>query len=275
MWVALGRIAGGIAIFALLAFSPEPARAQAPPEISEALSLAGMDAALDQVPGLIKAQVETRQEDLSSGLAGELERAMLEAFSPALLKADARATLAAQYEPGEFDQGLLWLRSPLGRRIVGLEIAAGKDENQAAMGEWIESIPRNPPSKDRIILVADVVRASDSLTIVIETIVLVAEPILQTLNAAAAEDEKRSPDEIRLLLGVMRDRLEDPMGRQMLLRSLYTYREASDEELSNYAAFLRSEAGQGLYQALNASVIAVLERAGGRFAESFGSVHAR
>jgi len=273
------KMAAGMAAFAVLGavpgLAPRPAaRAGDAPRaaVSEVMVLAGIDAALDQFPSLIQTQIEARRQDLAPEVAARLERALQDAFKPALLKGDAREMLAAHFQPEVFAEGLPWLRSPLGRRITQLEIDSGKDENQAALGEWVENLPQHPPPKDRIILVADVVRSTDTLTTVIEMIVLVAEPILQTLNAAADEAERRSQEELAVLLNAMRENLGDPIGRQLLLRGMYTYRDVSDADLTAYTAFLRSEAGGALYQALNAGMIAAMEQAGQRFGNSFPSV---
>lgn len=243
-----------------------------PPEVAEVLELAGIDAALEQIPGLVMAQIESRRADMPPGVAGKLEHAMLEAFKPALLKADARAALGGMYEPGLFAQGLVWLRAPLGKRITQFEVDAGKDENQEALGAWVENLMQNAPPKDRIILVADVVRSTDTLATVIDMIVLVAEPIVQTLNALEPVEKQRSQDAIRTVLTSMRNSLEQPMGRQLLVRGMYTYRELSDAEIVSYIQFLRSPAGQGLYKGLNASMLAAIEQAGARFADGFEAV---
>lgn len=271
-WRRWAGLALTLAALSLTLAGTAHAQEPAPPEVAEVMVLSGIDAALEQIPALVTAQIESRRPDLPPRVAEKLERALLDAFKPALLKADARAALAGMYEREMFAQGLAWLRAPLGRRITQVEIDAGKEENQGALGAWVEDLMRHAPPKDRIILVADVVRSTDTLATVIEMIVLVAEPILQTLNALKPAEEQRSQEEIRIVLTSMRNSLEQPMGRELLIRSLYTYRDVGDEELKEYGKFLRSPAGQGLYKALNASMLAAIEQAGGRFADGFEAV---
>jgi hypothetical protein len=241
-------------------------------EVSEVMVLGGIDIALDQIPDLIAVQINSRRDQLDPAVVQRMESAMLEAYAPALLKADARVGVSQHYDAQVFEKARLWLRSPIGVAFTAMEIEAGKEENHAKLVQFVESLPTNPPTRERLVLVSNIIRATETLKTVIDMLVIVAEPILHTVNALAPPEEQRNPDQVEAMLAVMRDNLEEPMGKQIMIRSLFTYRDATEEQLTVYFSFLKSEEGQALYTALNTGIVVALENASERFAADLEQV---
>jgi hypothetical protein len=206
--------------------------------------------------------VEQRGQRLPPDLKVWLKVNLAELFSAERMRDAVAAEMVRTYDAAHIAAVLAWLRSPEGRKMTGLEIAAGGAEIQPQVDAYAETLETSPPKAERIEQIARMSRATESLEAGIEAITLLTLPLLYALNAISDPEHRATADAITEVLEQMRERLREPLAQQVMLRALYTYRSVGDTELERYVEFLESEAGRHLYAGYNLGLLGAMFAAG-------------
>jgi len=281
--MAAALLIAGIAL-PIAAMAEREARAQSPPprpaaesqppagtgpdappreaRVREAMALAGIDTQLEQVPEVALAQVEQRKERIPADLALWLSENLAELFSAKRMRDAVAEEMARTYDAARMAQVLDWLRSPLGRKMTELEIAAGGTAAQPRIDAYAETLNQSPPSPARLEQIGRMTRATESVEAGIEAITLLTLPMFYAINALSAPESRASAEAIAAAVDEIRQRLREPLAQQVVLRALYTYQAIGDGEMERYVEFLESDAGRHLYAGYNLGLLGALFAAG-------------
>jgi hypothetical protein len=176
-------------------------------------------------------------------LVSAMSAAVPRAFAPARLEAVMISELTRKLAPGDIEEVLKWLNSPLGQKCTRLEEAASTPAVQADMQNYAARLKASPPTPERLKVLREfdsAVKATDSaVDMALNTQVALALAVIATfpkeqqmpLDAVAREMEKNRPA------------LEANVRSQVLISHLYTYRSLSDDEIRLYTEFAKSPAG--------------------------------
>ena len=187
-------------------------------------------------------------------LAGiEVDASTQAALTHALAEVDAqkiaRDYIMSSEADAQLQQTLSFLESPLGHKITDAESAASAPEAQQAMHAHSLQMAQTPPPKERNELIDQLVKEahmSESVLLLMERLVLMPGDL--AVHLANTEKASSFKQELDQEWGNMRPALMLQFEQLVSMSAHYSYRELSNDELSQYIAFLSKPQGQAYWQ---------------------------
>src|SRR4030095_10689678 len=154
-----------------------------------------------------------------------------------------------------------WLRSPLGRKIVALEIATSEPGAEQKVAEYGAALKANPPTNHRIDLIQRLNWATAATEISADLIAAVARGVTVAVSAAGPAEQRLRPGQIEDRVAQVRVRANKSLRDAHTTSTLYAYRDLTDDELRAYVLFSASEAGRWYNAAMRKAMVSALGRA--------------
>jgi len=242
----------GIRVLLLAGVSATLALPQALSQGDEALELArrlvmrsGMATQLHAIPIQFENSAAQHRGRVPAQVITLVTQAGKQAFQPAKLHEEVVRSVAAGMSQASMRDALEWLESDPGGRITAVEEAAATSVSQEAMARYLDGLKLQPPSQQRVKLIADVMSVAnvvESSAGALEAITLgiaVGFDAMQPLEKQAGADALQ----LRLRESNLRGQLLANLGAALPALMLYTYRDVSDQDLSAYVKFMQTPAG--------------------------------
>jgi hypothetical protein len=222
------------------------AAAQAPSdELTRQVIVAiNLDAAIQGFPDSIKSAAQ--QQRLTAPDVAAVDRVtklMVGAVDAKRVTDSMAAVLKSEASAAELQTLLAWAKTPLGSAILAAERANQGPQRRDNESHFVAGLSANPPPAERIRLV-QAVEAEASLT---EQAARLAEEIMRTtvrMISAIRPGSAPSQEETDAMLAKFHASVMPMLRQQVMLDTLFDYRELSDEQLSQYVEFLRSDLGK-------------------------------
>lgn len=242
------------------------AQAQTPADnIAAILELSGLNKQIDQIPALIAAGLAEQHQGGSDKMSPEeydrLSRIMADAYKAAGLRQSIGDYFQAHYDQDRATAVITVLRSPLNKKMTGLETAASTPEAYQAIQKYAEDLKSDPPTPGRMELVRSLDRVTGSTETNVAIQVSTTMAVVIAMNAAAPPDKRLDRDQLQQLRSRMSAQLRSPTERLTLASFLYTYRSVSDPELAAYITLSRSDEGQWLTHLTQLALINTMSEA--------------
>ena len=212
--------------------------------VAETLQRSGTKDQIDQVPALVRAGLEEQAAEADPETYALLEPIFSQAYRPDRLYQVVSGHLLQQADEARLSQVLEWLRSPLAQRISGWEVEASTPEAQQEVRRYHEQQEQNPPPEVRMDLVVRLNRAARVSETTVEINLATMRGLLEGVNASLPPEKRLEKETLDRLLEGSRAQMEGVTETQTLTYLLYTYRHATEPELTEYVAFLESDLGQ-------------------------------
>ena len=204
----------------------------------------GLDKQLEQIPAMVQAEVEQTQQQQKVFPQSELpniKRLVAVAFDSKALNNAVRAHIQTNMTGKDIEAALIWLNSPLGEKITGLEEAASTPQAMAEMQSMAGGLAGNKARVEKLKRLDNAVQAIES-NVRMALNMQVAMTIAMT--ATMTPDQQPSIDLIIQEVNKNNAQVRSMVAKEVLLSFLYTYRSLSDAELDRYIAFAESAAGK-------------------------------
>ena len=140
-----------------------------------------------------------------------------------------------------------WLTSPMGRRITQAELL-NQQLDIAKFQAFLQAYKPSNDSKRRqeeLVQLNEVLDFGNRIFALFETLV---PKMFNAMSEASPTLEQENAEDFssnfKQQLGVMREGFREAMSSQMIASMAYQFRDVSDEELSAYVEYMRTEAGQ-------------------------------
>ena len=212
-------------------------------KVNKLIDAAGIAHSVRQIqPGIVSAFDEP-QEGLPENVRRALREAASEAFRPDPIIEKVRARLGTALTVRHLDDALVWLESPIGRRITDLENATAEPAASARIEAYARELEKRPPTKSRSELVAKLMVATGSSefgAVMVESMVLASA---LGINAAHPVQQQEPIERLRQRVKATIPPLRKQSDEILTLSMLYTYRSLSDQDLNSYLKFLNSASG--------------------------------
>ncbi|MCE2909903.1 MAG: DUF2059 domain-containing protein [Burkholderiaceae bacterium] len=243
--------AWAVSLLAMLLLAPGPALAQVDPGTAERLlRKSGLWAQLDGVAaqvrqGLVEAVAQGGRAPEPAD-AERLAAAASAAYAADRLRGVALRGVAQSLDPRQLKALLEWYDAPTGVRMTRLEEAAAADprDSDAVIADGQARL--QAMSAERQARLEALLQASGAIDATVSMTLNTVAGVRQGLASMLPPGEGPSPEATRALLAQQLPQLR-PAFEQMLRPVMAAiYAEASDAQLADYAAFLRSPAGQHL-----------------------------
>ncbi len=238
-----------------------PGRQPSQDRILLLMELSGLNTQLEQTPRVLREAFgreraqDAEVRDLPQARFNEIDRKMAIAFDPAVLREDLRSRLKAGLAPGEIEEIIAWLRSPLARKVTALEEEASRPEFYQERKEMIASSNAGAERILRIRRLDAAVKGTDSA---LNAAITTQTAILAALMSDFPPEKRPTVKEIQALLVRLSPDWRQSAERQTLLYFLDTYRTLTDEELDRYILFAVSASGQRYHEVVRDAIFAAL-----------------
>ena len=172
-------------------------------------------------------------------------------FAPTAM--DQRALASLQQQLPDPQPALVFLRSPLGRKIIASEVQATRREQLA---QNAKGLPRSQAEASRRLLIGHLVQALPAKEAGAEVSLALAGVAADSLSQMVPG--LLSGEQAQGLLDSQKQRLIEQIDADLENSLLYVYRELSDPELDEYVSFAESAEGKAYYQASLSALRAAL-----------------
>lgn len=238
------------------------------------LRYSGLERQLGQLADGLEQQFQSQTQMGSSQVAAEVGAQMAtaarEAFAAPVMRADALARLHGRWDPARAGEALAWLRSPVGREVIGREEMASKPEAYAALQAYAADLSRNPPDPKRLELVRKLdaaVGGTDQAASILEMMAVASARAVAVAKGGAGAEVG-----IERALAAQRPALRRTAQALTLTSYLYAYRDLSDAQLAEYLRFLASSGGRWYVQVVGDAFHVSMEAASKRFSTRLESL---
>jgi hypothetical protein len=234
--------------------APADPRAEAQ-GLDNLLDLSGLKAQLQSLTAGIRAQFLRAHRRQSGQDRITIDRIVAERFAAETLHARIRLEFQRNLEPGRLEKALAWYDSPLGKRIVGQELAA----LIAAGGqEAIADLERNRPSARRLELIERLDEGGGASETTVDVTVAIVRSLTVAFQPGLPAVAGLSRVELDKQITQARNRTLGDMRRLCRVSMLLAYRGLSDDELEQYVQFVESDAGQWYMSVMNSALLAAV-----------------
>lgn len=205
----------------------------------------GMALMIESIPEQIQAQHVQRKIVSKNPEVEELvTRILVESFRVTEAKKALYDSLARNASIEELKAIVLWLDSPLGKRISLAEINAAQPTAQADFMKYMAEMQANPPPQSRIALFQHLEKSSNQTESMLKVVELIMRGIFSSLNEALPDNKKTPAELFEKEISDMRTQARQLVWQQVILMNHFTYRELTDAQIKRYADFLESDAGR-------------------------------
>jgi len=237
-----------------------------PATVDEILELSGMR---PQLPGLVRAlgaEYLPPAGQLSAHDTALIGQVVARHFVPERLYVVIRDDFRRRVDHKQLDAMAVWFRSPIGRRITTLEIAASRPEVAPKIAAFAAGLKTSPAPASRLELVQRldwVTGTSDETT---ELGLSIAGSVVRAAAAAAPAERRTRAGLVERRLEEMRGQMAALNGQNVLAQMLYVYGPLSDAELKEYVDFLASPPGRAYGQTAHSALLRVVREVADRTA---------
>lgn len=244
-----------------------------PDRTVEVLELLGFRRISDRIASSAREAAEafgrvSRPSDL---VARVLVDAFARGFEPERFYEVASRTFRVRVTDADLEPSTAWLRTPLAQRMDRLETTAPRPTGEP-FDSFLVSLDEQPPSRGRLKLVEGIDRASRTTDAAVEMQAAMLRALIEGVNRTREPERRLSASEVERAIDSTKKGLSGRAHARVRLALLYTYRDASDEDLAAYLSYLESASGRWLCDVVFESLVAAMkdaaERSGDAIAES-------
>ena len=227
-------------------------------KLDKALELVELRAAFNDMPEqLIKGLDDLPEESMADVRRDELVGLAEKLFGADELVGDVRDRMVGQVTPAHLDAVIEFYSSPLGRKLVAMEVGASGPESQVKIetegATLYADIKNNNPERlnsfDRI---EKAIRMEDMMS---SMIMNMSYAMISGMAGTSMLPQQLTDEQIAALVN-QQIQASRGMIRQFLNNFFaYTYRNATNEDLKGYADFAETEGGRAFNSALVRAMI--------------------
>ena len=248
------------------ASAPEMPAHSKPATVAEILDISGVRAQLPSLAGALGAEYLPRPGQLDARDSARVARIVGQHFAADRMYAAIHHEFGRSVDREQLEAMAAWFRSPLGRRITALEVAAAKPEAAPEIAAFAASLKKSPATVARL----ELVQRLDWVTGTSDDTTALALAIAGSVTRAAAV---ATPAERRPRAGLVERRVEEmrgqlatAIGETVLTQMLYVYSPLTDAELKAYVEFLASPQGRTYSRTSHAGLLRAVRESADRTA---------
>jgi hypothetical protein len=218
---------------------------------------------------LVGAGLAAQRGELPTPVLARLEARVAEVYAAAKLEAAVLSILDRSSGSRHLDAALLWCSKPFGQRILAAEAAASGIEAALEIQDFARRFDAEPPTREQMLLESRYETATKSTELRVALAAATSIAIANAFDASQPEDRRAGPDAIRAGVAESSAGMSEVLRPVSAIEFLYTYRDFTDAEITQYLEFLESDAGRWSLQTRNGSYLAAMLEA----SESLGAAH--
>jgi hypothetical protein len=215
-----------------------------PQLIQTLMDKSGLNKQLEQMPHMIQAgMVEANEETktLTPEALNEMSVMAAQVFDAVKLRQSVQNHIQLNMTETETRAALAWLNSPLGDKIAKAEEKAATPEAYTEMLNMADQLIANAARVELVKKLDDAVRATETgVAMVMNT----QTALIALLTSKMDPEERLSVDDIELEVKKNKVQIQSAVQPQTIISFLYSYRDLTDAEISQYLKFAESGSGR-------------------------------
>jgi hypothetical protein len=235
--------------------------------VDNVLALHGINSEADRYPEMIQQTLVQYQQQVAPETYEALGQVLSEAFDAQLLKDDVRQHFLDNYDEEKLKEIKKALETSLGQKMVDMQVAAAAPEAIEQMEAFMMELQADPPPPERLTLIENLDATSRyadlSMAMIMGAIRGAGVAFGPELDPVSFAREGF----IDSAIAGMRPQIEPNVTLSSRMHLLYTYRDATDEELTEYIGIWETESGQWFTGVLVDAVTAAVAAGNDRTAE--------
>lgn len=224
--------------------------------------LAGAAKQVDYLQRMLKDWIREARANLDPEPQELLDRFGAEALKGDALQIAVRARFRETLDRIQAAEAVAWLRSAVGRKVVGLETQAMSAESAAALKAFESELETRGPSSERFVLVNRILEAWNQPDFYLDAGNALLAGLGKGLDKLKAGDSVARLGEAEPALNATLNRSKAALDQATFIHFLFAYRAAKDTELDQYARFLTSDSGRWLVRTFQHSTVSAVEASG-------------
>jgi len=226
--------------------------------LDDLLQSSGLRVQLDSLTAGIRAQFLRAHRNQSSQDRLVIDRIVTERFSADILYSRIKAEFQRDLESGRLQKAVAWYESPLGKRIVGQELAALVAPGAA---DAVADLEQHRPSARRIDLIERLDAGGGASETTVDVTVAIVRSLTVAFQPGLPAVAGLSRDQLDRQIARARNRTLEDMRRVCMVSMLLAYRGLSDDELERYVQFVESDGGRWYMTVMNSALLTAVDAA--------------
>jgi Domain of unknown function (DUF4124) len=230
-------------------------------KVDELLELSGARAQLVGLVGRVAADLRPAPGQMSAADLAAVDRTLAQSLRHEAVYGAVRDAFLPQVDRPSLEATAAWLRTPVGRKIVALEIASSQPGAEQKVAEYTAVLKANPPPARRLELLQRLDWVTGANETSADLVAAIARGLATAVSAAGPPDSRLRPGQIEDRAAQVRARTGETLREVRTMSMLYTYQTLEDDELSEYARFSGSDAGRWYNTAMRKALVGAVGKA--------------
>ena len=232
-----------------------------PTKIDELLELSGARAQLVGLVARVAADLRPQPGQMNAADMATIDRILAQSLRHENVYGAVRDAFLRQGDRPSLEAAAAWLRTPVGRKIIGLEIASSQPGAEQKVAEYTAVVKTNPPAARRLELLQRLDWVTGANETSADLVAAIARGLSAAVSAAGPAESRLRPGQIEDRAAQVRARATETLREVRTMSMLYTYQTLEDDELSEYVRFSGTDAGRWYNTAMRKALVGVIGKA--------------
>ncbi len=232
-----------------------------PTKIDELLDLSGARAQLVGLVARVAADLRPAPGQMSVADLATIDRILAQSLRHEVVYGAVRDAFLPQVDRSSLEATAAWLRTPVGRKIIALEIASSQSGAEQKVAEYTAVVKANPPRAQRLELLQRLDWVTGANETSADLVAAIARGLSIAVSAAGPPESRLRPGQIEDRAAQVRARASETLREVRTMSMLYTYQALEDDELSEYVRFSGSDAGRWYNTAMRKALVGAIGKA--------------
>jgi uncharacterized protein DUF4124 len=240
---------------------PLPLPKSGPTKIDELLELSGARAQLVGLVARVAADLRPAPGQMSAADMATIDRILAQSLRHETVYGAVRDAFLPQVDRPSLETTAAWLRTPVGHKIIALEIASSQPGAEQKVAEYTAVVKANPPSARRLELLQRLDWVTGANETSADLVAAIARGLSTAVSAAGPPESRLRPGQIGDRAAQVRARANETLREVRTMSMLYTYQTLEDDELSEYVRFSGTDAGRWYNTAMRKALVGAIGKA--------------
>jgi Domain of unknown function (DUF4124) len=232
-----------------------------PTKIDELLELSGARAQLVGLVARVAADLRPAPRQMSAADMATIDRILAQSLRHETVYGAVRDAFLPHVDRPSLETTASWLRTPVGRKIIALEIASSQPGAEQKVAEYTTVVKANPPPARRLELLQRLDWVTGANETSADLVAAIARGLSTAVSAAGPPESRLRPGQIEDRAAQVRARANETLREVRTMSMLYTYQTLEDDELSEYVRFSGTDAGRWYNTAMRKALVGAIGKA--------------
>jgi hypothetical protein len=240
---------------------PAPIPRSGPTKVDELLDLSGARVQLAGLLSRVASDLRPPPGQMSAADMATIERILAQSLRVEAVYGAVRDAFRPQVDRSNLEATAAWLRTPVARKIIALEIASSEPSADQKLADYAASVKANPPPARRLELLQRLDWVTGANETSADLVAAIARGLASAVSAAGPPEARLRPGQLDDRAAQVRARAYESLREVHTMSMLYTYQALDDDDLSEYVRFSSSDAGRWYNTAMRKALVGSIGKA--------------